>query len=91
VSETHTGVTVKPTRTKQGSNSNPMTVEATAGIPQLCDSHTSEPECFVLVLRPVPNWRYGGPIQRLKLACKALLRGYGLKIISCEERKEPIK
>lgn len=45
-----------------------------------------EPDTFALVLRAVPTWRCG-PTQRLKLALKALLRGYGLRCVSCRVEK----
>ena len=38
---------------------------------------------FILSLRPEPgNWRTP-PVQRLRLALKVLLRGYGLRCIRC--------
>ena len=38
---------------------------------------------FALVLRPVPgNW-HTPPVQRLRLALKVLLRGFGLRAIAC--------
>lgn len=42
----------------------------------------SEPTMIVLHLRPAPgNWRTG-PTQRLRLALKVLLRGFGLRAVS---------
>ena len=46
-------------------------------------SNTTKTEVIVLHLRPAPgNWRTP-PLQRLRAALKVLLRGFGLRAITC--------
>lgn len=52
---------------------------------------------LTLILRPLPgNWRTP-PVQRLRIALKVLLRGFGLRCVRCqplplaEEPAQPLK
>ena len=42
--------------------------------------HPDQLHIFTLTLRPLPGW-HTSPLQRLRLALKCLLRGFGLRCI----------
>lgn len=46
-------------------------------------SRTEADKGFIVVLEPVKGHWQTEPVQRLRLALKALLRGYGLRCTEC--------
>ncbi len=52
-------------------------------------SRNPQPDCeFALRLRPVPGWSTPA-VERLRLAAKVLLRGFGLRAIECRPVPPP--